>query len=66
VAVDTRRGRLSWMDSSWIDTGTPLSNDESTSRNFEVFAKTFAAGQISIGPNADPANGSSMYTIIVT
>ena len=65
VAVDTRRGKLSWMDSSWVDSGTHIGNSESTGRSFEVFQKTFPAGQITIGPNADPANGSSMYTIIV-
>jgi polygalacturonase len=63
VAVDTRRGKLAWMDSSWVDTSTHLTNSEP--HNFEVFQKTFPAGQVSLGPNGDTANGSSMFTIIV-
>ncbi len=63
VAVDSRRGRPSWMDPSWVDTNTHLTNSEP--HNFEVFQKTFPAGQVSIGPNGDTANGSSMFTIVV-
>jgi hypothetical protein len=66
VAVDTRRGRLSWLDNSWIDSGTRLTNSESPSRTFEVYAKVLPAGQITLGPNADPGNGSSMYTVVVS
>ncbi|MFC4046999.1 glycoside hydrolase family 28 protein [Dactylosporangium siamense] len=66
VAVDTRRGRLSWMDSSWTDTGGRITNNEGTPRTFAVFSKVFAAGQIALGPNGDSGNTSSMYTIIVT
>ncbi len=65
VAVDTRRGRLAWMDSSWSDTGTHLGNDEDPSRTFEVYAKQFPAGQVALGPNADAGKGSSMYTVAV-
>ena len=65
VAVDTRLGRRSWMDSSWVDTGTHLTNSESTPRSFEVFQRTFPAGQVALGPNAGPS-GSSNYTIVVT
>jgi hypothetical protein len=53
------------MDSSWVDTGTQLANSESGSRRFEVFTKAFPAGQVALGPNADTANGSSMYTVAV-
>jgi hypothetical protein len=42
-----------------------LGNSESSSRSFEVYEKNFPAGQVAIGPNADPANGSSMYSIII-
>jgi hypothetical protein len=63
VAVDTRTGRRSWMDSSWVDTGTHLTSSESgTTRTFEVFQKSFPAGQVSLGPNA---SSNSMYTIVV-
>jgi hypothetical protein len=63
VAVNTTVGKPSWMDSSWTDTGTRLTNSESTPRNFEVFTKTFAAGQVSLGPNGNTT--SSLYTIVV-
>ena len=63
VAVDTRIGRRSWMDSSWTDTGTQIRNDESTPRSFEVFTKTFPAGPVALGPNG--STGSSMYLVVV-
>jgi polygalacturonase len=63
VAVDTRIGRRSWMDSTWADTGTSIRNNESTPRTFEVFTKTFPAGQVSLGPNGNTS--SSMYMIVV-
>jgi glycosyl hydrolase family 28 len=63
VAVDTRIAKPSWMGTSWTDTGTHLTNSESTPRSFEVFTKTFVAGQVALGPNAN--TGSSMYMIIV-
>jgi polygalacturonase len=65
VAVDTRLGRRPWMDATWVSTDVQLTNSESGTRTFQVFAKTFPAGQVSLGPNADPANSSSMYTVIV-
>jgi hypothetical protein len=63
VAVDTRMGRLPWMDSSWTDSGTRVTDSESTSRAFEVYTKTFPAGTVTLGPQADETNGTSMYTI---
>jgi hypothetical protein len=66
VAVDTRVGKRSWMDSTWSDTGTQLTDTEgSSTRKFEVYAKSFAAGTVSIGPDADTADSGSMYTIAV-
>jgi polygalacturonase len=64
VAVDTRLGRRSWMDSSWVDTHVHLTNSESSPKTFEVFQKTFPAGQVALGPNS--GSTSSMYTVIVT
>jgi hypothetical protein len=64
VAVDSRLGRRSWMDSTWVDSGTSIRDNESTPRTFEVFTKTFPAGQVSLGPNG--SSSSSMYMIIVT
>ena len=65
VAVDTRLGRLPWMDSSWTDSGLQITDNEGTPRTFEVFERTFPAGQVAIGPQADLTNGSSMYTVAV-
>jgi hypothetical protein len=66
VAVDTRLGRRTWMDASWVDTGTQLTDTEgSNTRRFEVYQKAFPAGRVALGPNADTANSASMYTIIV-
>jgi hypothetical protein len=65
VAVDTRLGRLPWLDSTWTDTGLQVTDSESTPRTFEVFAKTFPAGTVTLGPQADLANSSSMYTVAV-
>jgi hypothetical protein len=63
VAVDTRVGRPSWVDSSWTDTATSLVNNEGTARTFRVYQKPVPAGQVALGPNANSA--SSMYTVIV-
>ncbi|GGO84054.1 glycoside hydrolase family 28 protein [Wenjunlia tyrosinilytica] len=62
VAVDTRTGRLPWLDSSWTDSGTRLVNSESTPKNFQVFQKSFPAGPVRLGPNAGTG---SMYTVVV-
>jgi len=63
VGVDSRSGKRPWMDSSWVDTGTQLTTNESgTTRTFEVFRKGFAAGQVALGPNGANTN---MYTIAV-
>ena len=66
VAVDTRLGARSWMDATWADTGTHVTDDESGStRTFEVYGKSFPAGTVSLGPDADTANTASMYLILV-
>lgn len=66
VAVDTRLGRRSWMDATWADTFTQVTDDESgATRTFEVYAKSFPAGTVSLGPDADTASSSSMYLIMV-
>jgi hypothetical protein len=63
VAVDTRMGRLPWMDSSWTDSGTQITDNEGTPRTFEVFTKAFPAGTVTLGPQADETNSTSMYTV---
>jgi hypothetical protein len=66
VAVDTRVGRLPWMDSSWVDTGTQLAVLEGTFfRYFEVYEKAVPAGTVALGPDNDPAGAASMYTVAV-
>jgi Right handed beta helix region len=63
VGVDARSGKRPWMDASWVDTGTTLTTDENgTARTYQVYRKSFAAGQVALGPNA--AN-TTMYTIAV-
>jgi polygalacturonase len=63
LGVDTRNGKRPWMDASWVDTHTVLTTNESgTTRTFEVFNKSFAAGTVALGPNAAT---NSMYTIAV-
>jgi polygalacturonase len=65
VAVDTRMGRLPWMDSGWTDSGTRITDNEGTPRTFEVFTKAFPAGTVTLGPQADETNSTSMYTVAV-
>jgi polygalacturonase len=63
VCVDTRVGRPSWIDSTWADSGTTLTTSEGgTTRTFRVFQKSFAAGQVAVGPNGSTG---SMYTVAV-
>ncbi len=63
VGVDTRLTKRPWMDSTWADTGTAITTNESgTIRTFELYTKQFAAGQVPLGPDA--AN-TDMYTITV-
>jgi hypothetical protein len=66
VGVDTRVGKRSWMDSSWTDTGTQLTDTEgSSTRRFELYQKSFPAGTVALGPEGDTANSGSMYTVVV-
>jgi hypothetical protein len=61
VGVDSRSGKRPWMDATWVDTGTTLTtNENGTARTYQVFRKSFAAGQVALGPNAANTN---MYTI---
>ncbi len=65
VALDNRSARPGWVDASWTDTGTDLSQAESAtvSRGFSLYRKRFNAGAVSLG--AWNGGGSSMYTVIV-
>ena len=65
VACDTRVGERPWMTSAgWANTGTTVTDHEGgATRTFEVYAKSFPAGTVSLGPDADTANVGSMYLI---
>ncbi len=66
VAVDTRVGRLPWMDPSWVDSGVQLVElDGTTYRYLEVFEKPYAAGTVTLGPDADPGGAGNMYSVLV-
>ena len=65
VALDNRATRPTWVDSSWTDTGSDLTQAESStvSRAFSLYRKRFNAGAVSLG--AWNNGSSSMYTVIV-
>ncbi|GAA1984533.1 right-handed parallel beta-helix repeat-containing protein [Catenulispora subtropica] len=64
LAVDTRTGKRPWMDASWSDTGTTLTDDENgTTRTFEVFGKAFAAGTVTLGPNGANNDGYDIAVV---
>jgi hypothetical protein len=64
VAVDTRLGKRSWMDASWVDSGTQIVDNESTPTHFEIFQKTFSAGTVSLGPNVGSGSSYVQYLVI--
>jgi hypothetical protein len=64
VAVDTRLGRRSWMDSTWTDTGTQIIDNENTPTNFVVFSKAYSAGLVSLGPNVGSGSTYVQYLVI--
>ena len=64
LAFDNRGALPSWVDSSWVDTGSDLTTSESgTSRAFSIFKKRFNAGTVTLGPLNNA--GISMYLVIV-
>jgi polygalacturonase len=66
IGVDTRVGRRPFMDSGWVATGTQLTDTEgSSTRHFDLYQKTFPAGQVALGPEADTANSGSMYLMAI-
>ncbi len=66
LGVDTRVGKRPFMDASWVDTGTQVTDAEgSSTRRFEMYQKAFPAGPVALGPDADTANSGSMYLVMV-
>ncbi|NUP48736.1 MAG: right-handed parallel beta-helix repeat-containing protein [Catenulispora sp.] len=64
LAIDTRTGKRPWMDASWSDTGTALTDDENgTARTFEVYGKAFAAGTVALGPNGASNDGYDIAVV---
>lgn len=67
VAVDTRLGKLPWMDSSWVQPAGArftFDDDTGTEISLTLYQKTFPAGPVSLGPNAG-GTFSATYTIVV-
>ncbi|GIH14338.1 glycosyl hydrolase family 28 protein [Rugosimonospora africana] len=66
IGVDTRVGRRPFLDSTWAATGAQITDTEgSSTRHFDLYQKTFPAGPVTLGPDADTANSGSMYLIAV-
>jgi len=64
LAFDNRGALPSWVDSSWVDTGTDLTTSEGgTTRAFSLFKKRFNAGTVTLGPLSNA--GISMYLVVV-
>ncbi len=62
VAYDRRVShRPSWL-ADWTDTGSDLVTQDTS---FGLLLKKFDAGLVELGPNACPADGCSMYTVVV-
>lgn len=61
AAVDTRVGRLPWLDSTWTDQGAQITDSEGSSTAFEVYTKEFPAGDVALGPQS--VSNSSMYIV---
>jgi hypothetical protein len=64
LALNKSQPVPSWVDSTWMDTGTVLTTRESstTTRTFEIFARDFdAAATVTLGPWN---SSSSIYTVI--
>ena len=65
VAVDSRLPKPAWMDSSWVDTGTSLANNAPGGPFPQtLYARTFGAGSVILGPDASAATSDLMYTVI--
>jgi len=66
VGIDTRLTPPSWIDASWTTTGLTLTNNEAAGYNtYALYAKTFPAGSVSLGPNDNGSTTVNMYTVIV-
>jgi hypothetical protein len=52
VGLDTRITTIpSWInDGTWVNTGLAITNNESPSRTFNLYAKIFSSGLVSLGP----------------
>ena len=54
------------MDATWTNTGLTLTDSQAAGANsYVLYAKTFPAGNVSLGPNGAGNTGANMYTVIV-
>lgn len=60
VGWDTRRALPSWL-SGWANTGRQLRSTDSAT--LQLYAKSFSAGQVRLGPNG--SSTGSMYVVVV-
>src|SRR5262249_28446581 len=66
VAIDTRLPKPFWMDSSWIDTGLTLTNNESGGPHPQaLYARPFYAGTVVLGPDTKSGTSALMYTVVL-
>lgn len=63
VAVDARLNKPSWMDTSWINTGLNLQDNENHTMTFHIYQKSFPAGSVNLGTNGG-VTASDMYIVI--
>jgi hypothetical protein len=62
VAMDKRAGKPNWIDATWEDRGVTLTSSNGVT--YELFRKTFPAGQVSLGPQSGVAGSTSQYIVI--
>jgi len=65
LAIDSRLGIRGWMDATWSAAAGSITDSESPVRDFQLFRKFFAAGEVvSLGGNSGPTM-SNQYLVIV-
>jgi hypothetical protein len=66
IGIDSRAGKRPFMDASWVDTGTQVTDAKGgNTRHFEVSQKSFPARATALGPDADAAHSGSMDIVMV-
>jgi outer membrane protein assembly factor BamB len=66
VAFDSRLTPPNWIDATWTNSGLALTDNQSVGYNsFVLYAKSFPAGSVALGPNDNGSTSVNMYTVIV-